>query len=126
MAGCADCLDLVDEHPQGNSDYLNQYQSGMCISGVLKTPDTTSWLLTSPLGPKRVAPDSPRLAICTFHLGFSLGRYLHWPAGDHRHRLRRVAARGPEALPALRTTRLVTRCRISKTGDVTRDLKTQL
>ena len=38
---------------------LNQYQSGMCISGVLKTTEMTTRLLASPLGPKRGATDSP-------------------------------------------------------------------
>ena len=37
---------------------LNQYQGGMCISGVLKTTERIPRHLTSPLGPKWVAPDS--------------------------------------------------------------------
>ena len=38
---------------------LNQYQSGMCILGVLKTTEMTTRLLASPLDPKRGATDSP-------------------------------------------------------------------
>ena len=38
--------------------YLNQYQGGMCISGVLKTTERTPRHLISPLGPKWVATDS--------------------------------------------------------------------
>ena len=38
---------------------LNQYQSGMCISRVLKTTEMTTRLLASPLGPKRGAIGSP-------------------------------------------------------------------
>ena len=57
---------------------LNQYQGGMCVSGVLKTTERTPRRLISPLGPKRVATDQCGLAICTFHLGFSLGILLYW------------------------------------------------
>ena len=37
---------------------LNEYQSGMCISGVLPTTERTPQLLISPLGPNWVATDS--------------------------------------------------------------------
>ena len=40
------------------SKLLNQYHSGMCISGVLKTTERTPLDLVSPLGPKWVATDS--------------------------------------------------------------------
>ena len=40
------------------SSVLNQYQGGMCISGVLKTTERIPRHLTSPLGPEWVAPDS--------------------------------------------------------------------
>ena len=39
-------------------EYLNQYQGGMCIPGVLKTTKRTPRRLISPLGPKWVATDS--------------------------------------------------------------------
>ena len=38
--------------------HLNQYQGGMCISGVLKTTERTPRHLISPLGPKWVVTDS--------------------------------------------------------------------
>ena len=37
---------------------LNQYQGGMCISGVLKTTERTPPHLISPLGPKWVATEA--------------------------------------------------------------------
>ena len=37
---------------------LNQYQGGMCISGVLKTTERTAQHLISPLGPKGMPTDS--------------------------------------------------------------------
>ena len=37
---------------------LNQYQGGMCISGVLKTTERTARHLISPLGPKGMPTDS--------------------------------------------------------------------
>ena len=49
--GCADYHDNC-------ADKLNQYQGGMCVSGVLKTTERTPRRLISPLGPKRVATDS--------------------------------------------------------------------
>ena len=36
---------------------LNQYQAGMCISGVLKTAERTTRYLISPLGPNWVGTD---------------------------------------------------------------------
>ena len=36
---------------------LNQYQGGMCISGVLKTAERTTRHLISPLGPNWVGTD---------------------------------------------------------------------
>ena len=49
----------------GDKDYegvfanydLNQYQGGMCISGVLKTAERTTRHLISPLGPNWVGTD---------------------------------------------------------------------
>ena len=40
--------------------------------GVLKMTERTPQPLVSPLGPNWVGTDSAGLAICTFHLGFSL------------------------------------------------------
>ena len=37
--------------------FLNQYQGGMCISGVLKTAERTTRYLISPLGPNWVGTD---------------------------------------------------------------------
>ena len=37
---------------------LNQYQGGMCISGVLPTTERTPRYLVAPLGPNRVSTDS--------------------------------------------------------------------
>ena len=51
---------------------LNQSQGGMCIAGVLKTISRTPRRLTSPLAPTG-GDRRCGLAICTFHLGFSLG-----------------------------------------------------
>ena len=56
---------------------LNQYQGGMCISGSLTMTERTPRHLISPLSPNWVGTDSAcGLAICTFHLGFSLGDLL--------------------------------------------------
>ena len=55
-----------------DSRNLNQYQGGMCISGVLKTTERTPQHLISSLRPQMGGHRRCRSAICTFHLGFSL------------------------------------------------------
>ena len=50
---------------------LNQYQGGMCILGALTRTERTLRYLISPLGPTGRHRQCG-LAICTFHLGFSL------------------------------------------------------
>ena len=54
---------------------LNQYQGGMCISEALTRTERTLRYLISPLGPTGRHRQCG-LAICTFHLGFSLGMAL--------------------------------------------------
>ena len=44
--------------PSRSHASLNQYQAGMCISGVLKTTERTARHLISPLGPKGMPTDS--------------------------------------------------------------------
>ena len=56
---CSEEGQLVELANRASAGDLNRYQSEMCISGVLETDDMTSCLLASPLGPKRVANDSP-------------------------------------------------------------------
>ena len=51
---------------------LNQYPGGMCISGVLKMAERTPRNLASPSGPQLGSRRQCGLAICTFHLGFTL------------------------------------------------------
>ena len=53
-----DLLLFRDNRQQGFPARLNQYQSGMCISGVLKTTERTPRRLISPLDPNWVATDS--------------------------------------------------------------------
>ena len=48
------CMDLATTDP---ATILNQYQGGMCISGVLKTAERTTRHLISPLGPNWVGTD---------------------------------------------------------------------
>ena len=49
----------------------------MCISGVLTTTERTPWHLVSPLlRPQLGGRGQCGLAICTFHLDFSLGTYV--------------------------------------------------
>ena len=51
---------------------LNQYQGGMCISGVLKTTPRTPRHLIMTFRPRIGVHRQCGLVICTFHLGFSL------------------------------------------------------
>ena len=44
--------------PTGLVDELNQYQGGMCISGVLKTTERTLQHFISPSGPNWVTTES--------------------------------------------------------------------
>ena len=63
------------EEETGPHPHLNQYQGGICISGVLKTTERTLQHLILLLGPNLGAHRQCGLAICTFHLGFSLGKW---------------------------------------------------
>ena len=55
----------------GRRGELNQYQGGMCISGVSKTTVRTPRYLIMTFRPRIRAHRQCGLAICTFHLGFS-------------------------------------------------------
>ena len=44
--------------PLHQTEFLNQYQGGMCISGRLTMTERTPWHLISPLGPNWVGTDS--------------------------------------------------------------------
>ena len=80
---------------------LNQYQGGMCISGVLKTTERTPRRLISPCRSQMGGHRQCGPAICTFHPGFSLGWSRFWQAklfpDTHRspssriHRIKNVA-----------------------------------
>ena len=50
--------ELIDLGTYSRHDLLNQYQGGMCISGVLPTTERTPRQLISPLGPNWVGTGS--------------------------------------------------------------------
>ena len=58
--------------PSSEGFNLNQYQGGMCISGVLKTTERTPRRLISPCRSQMGGHRQCGPAICTFHPGFSL------------------------------------------------------
>ena len=60
------------KHLKSLDAYLNQSQGGMCISGVLKTTEMTPRASSITFRPQAGGHRKARLAICTFHLGFSL------------------------------------------------------
>ena len=51
--------DVLEVYHRQFRRQLNQYQSEMCISGVLESTDKDPRLLKSPLGPNRMATDCP-------------------------------------------------------------------